>query len=293
MSSLCWVALALAGTVSPFSGRDGGPLRPSEVHASPVSPAPVAAPPTASLYPSAAAALQVLLALHPRVLAIGEFHQTKATAGIPSALKRFTRRLLPVLHKAGATDLVVETWLATGSCGEVEKKAVAEVEKTTQRPARTENEVVTLILRAKRLGLKPRVLRIGCEDYQALTSGNEVDFDRLLRLTRDQLEAKIRAALARKGSGLVLSYGGALHNDVDPPSDLVPYAFGPAVARLVPGRYVELDLYVPEFIEKNPTIRAKPWYQVYRHSRRRGRVTLVRRGESSFALIFPSRRRSE
>jgi hypothetical protein len=41
---------------------------------------------------------------------------------------------------------------------------------------------------------------------------------------------------------------------------------------------------------KNATIRATPWYRAYLHSRRRGRVTLVRRGESSFALIFPARK---
>jgi hypothetical protein len=121
-----------------------------------------------------------------------------------------------------------------------------------------------------------------------MTSGNEVDFDRLLRLTRDQLEAKIRDAVDRAGSGLVLSYGGALHNDVSPEPDLAPYAFGPALEKLVPGRYLELDLYVPEYLQKSASLKATPWYRAYRKARRRGRFTLVRRGESSFALVFPT-----
>jgi hypothetical protein len=272
------------------ASRDGGPL-PSPRDAG-ASPAVVTAPnpPRATLYPSAASALRELLKSHPAVVAFGEFHQTKATARIPSALKRFTRLMLPVLVKAGATDLVVETWITTGSCGEQEKKAVAQVEKTTERPKHTENEVVTLLASAKRAGMQPRILQIGCKDYQAMMGGGEVDFDRLLRVTRDQLEAQIRAALARPGSRMVVSYGGALHNDLRPAAELAPYAFGPAVSKAVDGRYLEIDLYVPELIEKNATIRAQPWYAVYRHSRKPGRVTLVRRSDSSYALVFPRSR---
>ena len=268
---------------------DGGATAAS---ATPASPPPEAAAPvpTASLHPTAAAALRDLLAKEPRVLAVGEYHQTKANARIASALKRFTRDLLPALRDAGATDLVVETWITTGSCGEVEQKAVARVEKTTERPARTENEVLTLLRQAKQSGMQPRILQVACKDYQEIMVGSEVDFERLLRLTRDQLEAQIRVALARPGSRMVVSYGGALHNDLRPSPELAPYAYGPAVSGAVGGRYLEVDLYVPELIEKNPAIRAEPWYEVYRRAYRRGQVTLVRRSDVSFALVFPRSR---
>ena len=245
---------------------------------------------TATSYPNAAAALRALLGAKPRVIAFGEFHQTKATVRIPSALKRFTRNLLGPLREAGATDLVAETWITTGACGEVEKKAVAQVDKATRRPARTENEVVTLLRRAKAAGIMPRILEVGCKDYQTLMGGAEVDFDRLLRLTREQLEKQILAALARPGSRMVLSYGGALHNDLEPSPELAPYSFGPAVSAVVGGRYLEIDLYVPEFIAKNALVTAQPWYPVYRRAYRRGRVTLVRRGESSYVIVFPRMR---
>jgi hypothetical protein len=117
-----------------------------------------------------------------------------------------------------------------------------------------------------------------------------VDYDRLLRLTRDQLETQIRAALQRPGSRLVVSYGGAIHNDLRPPPDLSPYAFGDAIARAVDGKYLEIDLYVPEYIEKDPLIRREPWYQRYRRAYRPKLVVVVQRGPGSYALIFPRRR---
>jgi hypothetical protein len=244
----------------------------------------------ASTYPSAAAAVQALLASDPRVVAFGEYHQQKKTARIPSALRHFTREILPALQAAGATDLVVETWITTGSCGEVERKAVARVDKATQRPASTEDEVVTLLRRAKESGLEPRILQVACKDYQAIFDSGRLDYDKLLRLTRGQLETQLRAALQRAGSRLVVSYGGAIHNDLHPPGDLAPYAFGEAIARAVNGRYLELDLYVPEYIEKDPLIRHEPWYHQYRHAYRPKLVVVVQRGPGSYALIFPRQR---
>jgi len=105
--------------------------------------------------------VQALLAGSPRVVAFGEYHQQKKTARIPSALSHFTREILPApARRPVATDLVAESWITTGSCGEVERKAVAQVDKATQRPASTENEVVTLLRRAKASGIEPRILQV-------------------------------------------------------------------------------------------------------------------------------------
>jgi hypothetical protein len=278
------------GAASAQPARDSGAVPPSQVAGN--SPGSVAPSPAsiATLYPTAVAALRAVLQSEPRVLAVGEFHQTKATARIPSALKRFTRQMLAPLRAAGATDLVVETWFSTGSCGDAEKKTVVEIESTTERPPHSEDEVVNLLLAARQTGMESRILEVACKDYQAIVGTAKVDFERLLRFTRDQLEAQIRAALARPGSRMVVSYGGALHNDLQPAPELAPYAFGQAVSGAVGGRYLELDLYVPEFIEKNAGVRAQPWFDTYRRTYRRGQVTLVRRSDSSFALVFPRTR---
>jgi hypothetical protein len=108
-------------------------------------------------------------------------------------------------------------------------------------------------------------------------------------VTRDQLEAQIRVALARPGSKLVVSYGGALHNDREPATELAPYSFGPAVAQAVDDRYLEIDLYVPEYIAKDKSILAQPWYQQYRTAYQPRRTMVVKRGPGSYALIFPRR----
>jgi hypothetical protein len=241
----------------------------------------------ASTYPSAADAVQALLAGNPRAVAFGEYHQQKKTARIPSALRHFTREILPALRAAGATDLVVETWITTGSCGEVERKAVARVDKATQRPVSTENEVVTLLRRAKESGIEPHILQVACKDYQSIFASGRVDYDRLLRLTRDQLEIQIRAALQRPGSRLVVSYGGAIHNDLSPSPDLSSYAFGDAIARAVDGKYLEIDLYVPEYIDNDRLIRREPWYQQYLRAYRPKLVIVIQRGPGSYALVFP------
>jgi hypothetical protein len=244
--------------------------------------------PSAHVFPSAAAALQPLLAEKPRVISFGEYHQLEKTAQFASALRRFTDAMLPALRAAGATHLVVETWVTTGSCGEAEHKAVADVAKTTERPAATEGELVRLLRRAKEDGIKPGILEVDCKDYQALTQGKDgVDYERLLRLTRDQLQIQIRAALAQEGAGLVVSYGGALHNDVGPRPELANYAFGDAFVTMLAGRYIEVDLCVPEFIERDQNLRRQPWYRAYRRAYRAGATILIQRGPHSFVLVFP------
>jgi hypothetical protein len=112
----------------------------------------------------------------------------------------------------------------------------------------------------------------------------------LLRVTRDQLETQIRTALGRPGSRLVVSYGGALHNDRQPTSELASYAFGPTIATAVDERYLEIDLYVPEYIEKDKSIQAQPWYKQYRAAYKPGRTIVIGRGEGSYAIVFPRRR---
>lgn len=238
------------------------------------------------VFPTAAEAVQSLLGDAPRVISFGEYHQTKATSKIPSALKRFSYEILPSLQEAGATDLVVETWITTGECGEVEKKAVTHVEHTTERPKTTENEVVTLLRRAKASDILPRILEVACKDYQAIFQADQMDYEKLLRITRDQLEAQIRKALERKQSRLVLTYGGALHNDLYPTDELAPYAFGQAISQAVDGKYLEIDLVVPEYVENDKLVNGQTWYQQYQQAHQPGQVTLIEKGKGSYVLVF-------
>src|SRR4051794_738159 len=75
------------------------------------------------------------------IVAFGEFHQIIGQGEAPSALTHFGGELLaPLLpHMA---DLIVETWVTTGRCGQAETSAVEQVQATTQRPEATESEIV-------------------------------------------------------------------------------------------------------------------------------------------------------
>jgi hypothetical protein len=240
--------------------------------------------------PSVPAALEQLLARRPRVVAFGEIHQTTASLHVPSSLKHFTDELLAVVAPR-ASDLVVETWMTEGKCGKTETAVIANVQKTTQRPVQTEDEVVTLIKRAKNAGVRPHILSVSCREYEAIYRGKQVDYDALLRMTSEKLEAGVREVLSKPGARddqrAIVVYGGALHNDLAPPPDLAAYAFGESLSRTVGGKYLEVDLYVPEYVEKQKSLRAEPWYAAYRKAVRPGQAVLIERSLASYVLVFP------
>jgi len=257
---------------------------------------PVAGPPRATRFESPSAAIAAALdetRIAGGVVAFGELHQTLATVGVPSALHRFTGELFPGLAPR-FSQLVVETWMTTGRCGEAEKAVTADVEKTTERPPQTESEIETLLRVAHDRGVQPRILSIGCADYQAMRSGDGVDYDRTLRVTAAALDTAISralrsAALAARTTGprLVAVYGGALHNDLHPDPELAAYSFAPAVLKATLGHYIEIDLVVPEYAETSEAVKAQPWWRAYQAARRSGATVLVRRDPRSFVVVFP------
>jgi hypothetical protein len=219
-------------------------------------------------------------------------HQTVKTAGVRSSIARFTDEILPVIGPR-ASHLIVETWISTGQCGETEKKVTADVGRTTERPAETENEIVRLLRRAKAMGVAPHVLDVDCHEYQALMGeGGAVDYDRLLTLTGQHLGRAIEQALALPRLAerpLVLVYGGALHNDLAPNPALAKYSFGPAIDALTHGDYHEVDLFVPELVDTMPALRAERWYAAWRPARGKFGATLVRRQARSAVVLFEDR----
>ena len=228
--------------------------------------------------PSVTEAVKELLAQNPRVVAFGEIHQTTASLRVPSSLKHFTEELLAVVAPR-ASDLVVETWVTEGKCGRTETAVLAEVRKTTERPVQTEDEVVTLIKSAKAAGVKPHILSVSCKEYENIYQGKDgVDYDALLRMTSEKLEAGIREVLGKPGRNdprAVVVYGGALHNDLVPAEGLSTYTFGESVSKTVGGKYLEIDLYVPEYVEKQKNLRAEPWYRAYQKAARPGKAVMI------------------
>jgi hypothetical protein len=241
--------------------------------------------------PSVNDAIQELLSRQPRVVAFGEIHQTTNSLRVPSSLKHFEDEIFPVVAPR-ASDLVVETWVTEGKCGKTEKAVMKDVQKTTERPVQTEDEVVTLLKRAKAAGVKPHILSVSCKEYEAIYQGKKgVDYDALLRMTSEKLESGVREVLGKPGAGgdarAVVVYGGALHNDLAPPEGMSAYAFGESLSRTVGGKYLEIDLYVPEYVEKQKTLRAEPWYRAYKKAVRRGQAVMIERSNDSYVIVFP------
>lgn len=219
---------------------------------------------------------------------------TTATTKIPSSLLRFSTELLPLVAKL-ATDLVVETWVTDGGCGKQETKVVEEVQTTTERPPETENEIVTLLKRAQAAGIAPHILTMSCRDYRRVTGKNgETDFAKMLTLTRDRLQSEVsRWLVARRPSASgrarqVVVYGGALHNDLYPAPGDAPYAFGRALLAKTKGQYLEVDLFVPEYILGDERMAAEPWFAAFRAGIKAGDALLIRRSQRSYIIVFPA-----
>lgn len=310
----CYVAaLAVAmwsGTSHAATGADGA--QPSDSSARVADGTPAA--PVLRVFATPQAALREVLRRKPLVLAVGESHQRRDGPQVRSSIYHFTRELLPAMQRR-VSDLLIETWITEGECGETQRQVARDVEQTTERPQQTEDEIVTLVKRARRYRIRPHVLHMQCSDYRRLWNGSRVDYERLLTLTATQLRHSALALLetrtdpvkravdettfamqqgrSRRGArDMIVVYGGALHNDLSPEPDQAAYSYAVVVAAAAKGRLIELDLYVPEYIAaKDALVRREPWYPAFAARTARRGTLLIQRGPSSYVLILPRTRR--
>jgi hypothetical protein len=242
-------------------------------------------------FSSPESAFLFVLEKKPKLLAIGEAHAQKGTENLASATRRFGEHLLPLL-KGRASDLLLELWLQSGSCGAVEAKVSKKQQPVTKNQAvSNQNEYVWLGHRAKALGIAPHALTPSCEDYRRIASAGPEDIQRMLEMIAQASAKKLLslfgASTKTSQPGLILAYGGALHNDRFPRQGREAWSFGPELARKTGGEYVELDLIVPEYVKDTPAWRAFPWYAAYAPQLHSQETLLFTTGEGSFTLIFP------
>jgi hypothetical protein len=234
------------------------------------------------------AAFEYVLRSEPRVLAIGEAHAQKGTAGIRSSTRRFAEQLLPLLS-GKSKHIVIELLVANCKAKTVERATQAQAPVTEQQAKGNQNEFLTLGKYAQRLGIEPQALTPDCAEYDNAAAAGEDSVARLLALIAQKTESSVEALLAKAGtsSELILTYGGALHNDLAPRAGQESWSFGPKLARATRGRYVELDLIVPEFVKDTEAWRGLPWFRAFDREHLTGETLLFRPAPSSFALIFP------
>jgi hypothetical protein len=245
--------------------------------------------------PDLATAIRELVKDDVRVVGFGELHQRvdRATPA-RSALARFSDEVLPVIAER-TSDLVIETWLFDKRCGKQAAQATAQVEATMQRPAETKSELSTLVERARAAGVQPHAMRVTCDDWAAIAPpGKEVDYEAMLSLITRELGRIAGQAIAHRDREqaprrLIAVYGGALHNDLHPIDGLADWSFAAAVDAAAPGRYLEIDLYVPEYAELDALSQSQPWFPLVARAAP-DRVIIVERSPRSYLLLLPRAR---
>lgn len=234
-------------------------------------------------FASASDAFRWILGYDPAIVAIGEAHAQKGTEEVASATKRFTDAMLPALE-GRASDLLVEAWAGDPKCQkEVKQVASAQAPVRQAQAESNPNEYVALGTRAKAIGIQPHLLRPSCDDYAGLAdAGAEVisaSLDLIKRLTQADVTALYKRNVTGDGK-LVVTYGGAMHNDLSPSEKLEGYSFGPELFTLSQGRYVELDLIPPEFVKDTDVWQKLPWFAAWQARKAsaaaRDKVTLYR-----------------
>jgi hypothetical protein len=80
---------------------------------------------------------------------------------------------------------------------------------------------------------------------------------------------------------------GPLHNDLQPIEGIADWSFAPGVDAATAGRYVEVDLYVPEYAAADPLSRGQPWFPLVAVARKDA-VLVYARGPRSYVVILPA-----
>lgn len=304
---LIWVLpLFIAACSSPDGGGTASAVTESASVSAPVSSAsaaPAAGVPMGSFscgalqcesFDSPNAAFERLLSMEqPLVLALGESHAQKGDPPVKSTTARFTEDLLPKLS-GRATSLVLELWVADGSCGKKKEAAVAQQQReVVKNQADTnQNEFVTLGQKSKDLGIIPFILRPSCEEYDHVQKAGKDGFMEMLTVITHHMNDKatklFKETQTKSKGKMVVTYGGGMHNDRAPNPGAEDWSFAADLDKVSGGRYVELDLIVPEFIkDDSPTWKKLPWYPSYDRERFGKSTVLIKMGERSYALLFP------
>jgi hypothetical protein len=243
-------------------------------------------------YDSPADAFHRAIAGEPLVVGVGEVHAPRG-ATVPSAAVRFTGDLLPLL--AGlASDLLVELMMPPSGCVDAAVEVHAQQAVVRARQAdNDQGEYLRMGERARSLAIVPDMLRPSCEDLDTMrgdgASTIDVSLETIARLTVTQAKTLIaRDARSDADSGkMVVVYGGALHNDLAPTGERARWSYAPDLDAYTHGRYVALDLVVPEFIGDDDVWRSLPWRAAYDAQRLGSKTTLFRVADRSFVLVFP------
>ena len=232
-------------------------------------------------------AIASLLERRPLVIAFGESHALRGAPDVLTATERFGTDYLPLLSARGASTLVVELINPPSGC-EKEKAAVAAVQRPVveRQDDGNQERFVQLGHRARALNVVPLILEPTCTDFVPVRQAGPDGVAALLELIAVQTRDKLERLTARMAPGaFVVAYGGGIHNDIAAEGETKPFAFGAALNRATSGRYLAVDLIVPEFVGDTDVWKALPWYQHWPRLAKQG-VVLIETRPNEFTLIL-------
>jgi hypothetical protein len=242
-------------------------------------------------YDSVEEAFESTLADKPRLVAVGEAHAQKGTTA-PSSAKHFTDQILPKL--AGrASDLLVELMNPPKGCAPTTEVVRQKQEVVTRAQAPTDQgEYVAMGEQARHLGIVPDLLRPSCADLEAVKAAGDdavmASLAMIARLTREQAKKLLDRDASTTGEAekMVITYGGAIHNDLAPPAERAAWSFGPDLDAYTHGRFVAVELFIPELIDDSDTWKKRAFYAHYDATRMGSKATVFREGKT-FVIVLP------
>ena len=248
-----------------------------------------AALPAHTSYPDLGAALLATIPANARVVGVGELHARVDRAAVKqTALAAFTAALPAIGAKV--SDLVVETWVVDPKCGQTAVQATQKIETAVKRPAATKNEIALLADAARAAKVQPHAMTLACKDYEMIAPAKgEPDPVAMLTLTTKELWRVASSAVTFRDKAAeprpwIVVYGGALHNDLYPAEGVAEWSYATAIDATTRGRYIELDLIVPELAEAAETAKQEPWFPLVAGAKQ---VRVWKRNERSFVVILP------
>ena len=239
-------------------------------------------------YPDLAAAIAATVPADTRVVGFGEIHARVDRAQVRSALSLFTAAFPSFGERI--SDLIVETWIVDPKCGQKAVETTAKVEKDVKRPEATKSEIGLLADAAKAANVQPHAMTLQCKDYEKLAPKHgQADPIAMLTLTTRELQRIATSAVKHrdrdpKHRPWIALYGGALHNDRFPGAGVAEWSYAETIDLATDGKYLEIDLIVPELAEADKVSHEQPWFPLVAAA---NRVLVWKRGERSFVMILP------
>lgn len=248
--------------------------------------APPPAPPT-GMYATLADALVAIIPADARVIGFGELHARVDRAQVASSLSQFTAALPAFGDKL--SDLVVETFIVDPKCGKSAATTTQKMETDVKRPEATKSEIQLLADAAKAAKIQPHAMTLSCADYKTLMPKGEIDPLAMLTITTRELGRIALSAVAHRNKApehrpWIALYGGALHNDLVPDKALAEWSYAAAVDKATGGKFVEIDIIVPEFAAADAAAKKQPWFPVVEAANEW--IQVWKRNDHSFVIVL-------